>query len=49
LTLAGFLRYYLDMENGNVTPALARYNGSPGKTCYAERILGRLSARRFQL
>lgn len=43
------LRYYLDMENGDLTRALARYNGSTGKTWYSERVLGRLSARWFQL
>jgi len=43
------LRYYFDMEDGDLTPALARYNGSTGKTWYSERVLGRLSARWFQL
>jgi soluble lytic murein transglycosylase-like protein len=43
------LRYYIDMENGDLTRALARYNGSTGKTWYSERVLGRLSARWFQL
>lgn len=42
------LRYYLDMENGELTPALARYNGSVGKTWYPERVLGRLSSRWFK-
>ena len=43
------LRYYIDMEDGDLTPALARYNGSVGKTWYPERVLGRLSSRWFQL
>jgi soluble lytic murein transglycosylase-like protein len=43
------LRYYIDMENGNLTPALARYNGSTGKTWYSEKVLNRLSSRWFQL
>jgi len=43
------LRYYLDMEDDDLTRALARYNGSTGKTWYSERVLGRLSARWFQL
>lgn len=43
------LRYYLDMEGGELTPALARYNGSTGKTWYSEKVLGRLSSRWFQL
>jgi len=42
------LKYYLDMENGNLTPALARYNGSTGKTWYSEKVLGRLSSRWFR-
>ncbi len=42
------LRYYLDMEGGELTPALARYNGSVGKTWYSERVLGRLSSRWFK-
>lgn len=43
------LRYYLDMEDGELSPALARYNGSVGKTWYSERVLGRLSSRWFRL
>lgn len=42
------LRYYLDMEDGDLTPALARYNGSYGKTWYSERVLNRLSSRWFK-
>lgn len=42
------LRYYLDMENGDLTPALARYNGSLGKSWYPELVLGRLSSRWFK-
>lgn len=42
------LRYYLDMEDGELSPALARYNGSVGKTWYPERVLGRLSNRWFR-
>ena len=33
------LKYYLDRENGNLTPALARYNGSYGKNWYPELVL----------
>ena len=33
------LSYYLDKEKGNLTRALARYNGSLGKTWYPERVL----------
>ena len=43
------LRYYIDMEDGDLTPALARYNGSTGKTWYSEKVLGRLNSRWFQL
>ncbi len=33
------LRFYLDREKGNVVRALARYNGSLGKTWYPKRVL----------
>ncbi len=33
------LKYYLDKEKGNLTRALARYNGSLGKTWYPERVM----------
>lgn len=42
------LRYYLDWEKGDLTKALARYNGSVGKTWYPNLVLERLSARWFQ-
>ncbi|MEM7250882.1 MAG: transglycosylase SLT domain-containing protein [Pseudomonadota bacterium] len=32
------LRHYLDRERGNMTKALARYNGSVGKTWYPRRV-----------
>jgi soluble lytic murein transglycosylase-like protein len=32
------LSYYLEKEKGNLTRALARYNGSLGKTWYPERV-----------
>lgn len=32
------LRYYLDMENGDVTRALARYNGSLGSFRYPGKV-----------
>lgn len=32
------LRYYLDKENGNLFRALARYNGSLGKSRYPNRV-----------
>jgi len=42
------LRHYMDKEDGDLTKALARYNGSYGKTWYSERVLGRLSATWFR-
>ena len=39
------LRHYLDRENGNRTRALARYNGSVGKTWYPQRVYRALSKR----
>ena len=32
------LRHYLDRSKGNLTEALARYNGSYGKTWYPEKV-----------
>ena len=42
------LRYYYDMEDGRLAPALARYNGSRGKRWYPDRVMGRLSSKWFQ-
>lgn len=42
------LRYYLDMERGDVVRGLARYNGSVGKRWYADRVLDRLRTRWYQ-
>ncbi len=33
------LSYYVEKEKGNIARALARYNGSLGKTWYPERVL----------
>lgn len=33
------LAYYLRLENGDLTRALARYNGSLGQTWYPERVM----------
>ena len=33
------LQFYLQKENGNLALALARYNGSVGKTRYSEKVL----------
>jgi soluble lytic murein transglycosylase-like protein len=42
------LRYYLEMEDNQFGPALARYNGSVGKTWYPDRVMARLNTRWFQ-
>jgi soluble lytic murein transglycosylase-like protein len=36
------LKYYLDMEDGDLVPGLARYNGSYGRRVYADKVLDRL-------
>lgn len=33
------LQFYLDKEEGRLAPALARYNGSYGKTWYPEKVM----------
>jgi soluble lytic murein transglycosylase-like protein len=42
------LKYYLDMERGDWTKALARYNGSVGRRDYSQKVLDRLRTRWFQ-
>ena len=42
------LRYYLDMEHGDLRPALERYNGSRGQRTYPDRVLDRLSRRWYK-
>ena len=42
------LNYYFDMESGDWTRALARYNGSLGSRKYPEKVLNRLRSRWFQ-
>jgi soluble lytic murein transglycosylase-like protein len=39
------LKYYLDKENGNLTPALARYNGSYGSHRYTTKVYSALDNR----
>ncbi|MDR5866297.1 transglycosylase SLT domain-containing protein [Halomonas koreensis] len=39
------LAHYLAVEGGDLTRALARYNGSLGKTWYPERVMRALSRR----
>jgi soluble lytic murein transglycosylase-like protein len=42
------LKYYLDMEDGNLVPGLARYNGSYGRRVYADKVLDRLGETWFR-
>lgn len=42
------LKYYLDMENGDLWRALARYNGSLGQTKYPRRVISTLRTRWFE-
>jgi len=42
------LRYYLDMAKGDLTEALARYNGSYGRYEYAGRVFNALNRRWFK-
>jgi soluble lytic murein transglycosylase-like protein len=39
------LRHYHDLERGNWTRTLARYNGSLGKTAYPHRVFDALRTR----
>ncbi len=42
------LRHYLDRERGDRTRALARYNGSVGKTWYPQRVFKALGKRWYR-
>jgi soluble lytic murein transglycosylase-like protein len=43
------LRYYLDMGDEDLASALARYNGSYGRSArYPQKVLGKLSSRWFR-
>jgi soluble lytic murein transglycosylase-like protein len=42
---ATILKYYLQVERGDYTRALARYNGSVGRRNYSDQVLGRLANR----
>ena len=37
------LKYYMDMENGNIRRALARYNGSLGSWVYPDKVMTALN------
>jgi len=43
------LKYYLDMEKGNIPRALGRYNGSLGKRKYPNKVLDRLRLKWFRV
>jgi len=42
------LKYYLNMEKGNLVRALARYNGSLGKFWYPKLVFSALSSRWYK-
>ena len=42
------LKYYLDMEKGNIPRALGRYNGSLGKRKYSNKVLDKLRLKWFR-
>ncbi len=42
------LRYYLDMEQGNLVRALARYNGSLGQFRYPNKVIAALNNNWFK-
>ena len=42
------LKYYLDMENGDLVRALGRYNGSLGSTRYPNKVLDKLRLKWFR-
>jgi soluble lytic murein transglycosylase-like protein len=42
------LKYYLDMEGGDLVGGLGRYNGSYGRRSYADRVIDRLRTKWFR-
>lgn len=42
------LKYYLDMEDGDLIQGLARYNGSTGQRWYSDRVINRLTTKWFR-
>lgn len=42
------LRFYLEMERGNLVQGLARYNGSVGRRWYSDRVLDRVRTKWFR-
>lgn len=43
------LKYYMDMESGDLQRALGRYNGSLGKRTYPNKVLDRLRLKWFRV
>ena len=43
------LKYYLDMEHGDLVKGLARYNGSVGRRWYSDRVIERLRTKWFRV
>jgi len=43
------LKYYLDMEEGDLIQGLARYNGSTGRRWYSDRVMDRLRLDWFMI
>jgi hypothetical protein len=43
------LKYYLDLERGDLVKGLARYNGSRGKRNYADRVIEKLRTKWFRI
>ena len=37
------LKHYLEIEKGNLTNALQRYNGSLGKSKYSDKVLNNMN------
>lgn len=42
------LKYYMDMEDGDLQRALGRYNGSLGKRTYSNKVLDKLRKKWFR-
>jgi len=42
------LKYYLDLEGGDLVRGLGRYNGSLGRRAYADRVIERLRTKWFR-
>ena len=43
------LKYYLDMERGDLVKGLARYNGSVGRRGYSDKVIERLRTKWYRL